>query len=91
MRKREALLNQIREWEYCYCGKCDRIRYSSELEVTDRGIRCSECGSYALEIPAWVHCPHEKSGAVKCARAGKGIMKEEYGENCIHRCNFRRL
>ena len=88
--KREAYLDQIREWEYCYCKDCDRIRYSSELEATERGIKCSKCGGYNLEAPSWVHCPHEKVGAIKCPRGGKGIMEEKYGYDCKYRCNFRR-
>ncbi len=91
MQKQEVYLDQISEWEYCYCRDCDRIRYSFELEATERGIRCSKCGGYDLEAPGWVHCPHEKSGAVKCARAGIGIIIEEYGEDCKHRCSFRKL
>ena len=89
MIKREDLLAQIREWEYCYCQDCDKIRYGSELEATEHGIKCSKCGQYNLEAPLWIHCPHEKVGAVKCARAGKGIKVEEYGYDCKHRCSFR--
>jgi len=90
MPEQKNYLDQIRDWEYCYCKKCDRIRYSFELEATEQGIRCSMCGSYDLEAPAWVHCPHEKVRAVKCARAGKGIVKEEYLDDCKYRCNFRK-
>ena len=90
MQKLEIYLTQLREWEYCYCRNCERIRYSFELEVTVCGIRCSKCGAYDLEAPAWVNCPHQKSRAVKCPRAGKGIKKEEYGDDCRYHCNFRR-
>jgi hypothetical protein len=89
MQKLEVYLNQLREWEYCYCRNCERIRYSFELEITERGIRCSKCGGYDLEAPAWVNCPHQKSGAVKCPRGGKGIKIEGYGNDCKYRCNFR--
>jgi hypothetical protein len=85
-------INQIKEWEYCYCKDCDRIRYASELEPTEEGIRCSKCGGYDLESPAWVHCPHDMFGsAVKCARAGKAITREEYGVECKYRCSYRRF
>lgn len=90
MQMREVYLNQIHEWEYCYCQNCEKIRYGFELEATDRGIQCAKCGSYDLEAPAWVHCPHERSRAVKCARAGRGIRREEYGEECKYRCIFRK-
>ena len=90
MTKREDYLEQIREWEYCYCRHCDKIRYASELEVTEDGIKCSVCGNYGLEAPAWVHCPHDRGGAVKCARAGKGVMRENYGDECKYHCDFRK-
>ena len=90
MGKREAYLDQISECEYCYFRGCDRIRYSFDLEATERGIRCSECGGYDLEAPAWIHCPHERAGAVKCARAGRGVIREGYGDDCKYRCAFRR-
>ncbi len=89
MQTREDYLAQINGWEYCYCRKCDKIRYSFELEATEQGVRCSVCGGYSLEAPGWVQCPHEKSGAVKCARAGKGIVKQEYGNECQYHCDFR--
>ena len=89
MGKREAYLEQIREWGYCYCRNCDSIRYSFELEATEQGIRCSKCGGYNLEAPGWVYCPQERGGAIKCARAGKGIKREKYGTECKYRCSFR--
>jgi len=89
MQKREVYLAQMYEWEYCYCRNCDKIRYSFELEVTEQGIRCSKCGGYDLEVPGWVHCPHHNV-TVKCARAGKGLVKEEYGYECKDRCRFRK-
>ena len=89
--KLDTLLDQIHEWEYCYCRNCDSIRYNSELEATERGIRCSMCGGYDLEAPGWIHCPHQKAGAVKCPRAGQGIKREEYGDDCKYRCAFRKL
>jgi len=90
MSQLETALDTIKEWEYCYCQSCGKIRYSSELEATANGIRCRRCGSYSLEAPAWVICPHEKSQAVKCARAGKGIVHGAYGYECELRCNFRK-
>ncbi len=88
MSKLEDYLALIDEWEYCYCRNCDKIRYSSELEATERGIRCSRCGGYDLEAPGWVNCP--QMTAVKCARAGKGIMRGDYGVKCIYHCIYRK-
>ena len=90
MQRLEDYLEQIREWEYCYCRNCDEIRYSFDLEATEDGICCSKCGSYDLEAPAWVCCPYERGGAVKCARAGKGIKREDYGDDCKYHCSFRK-
>ena len=90
MQKLEFYLNQIHEWQYYYCRNCEMIIYSSELEFTECRIRCSKCGGYDLEAPAWVNCSHPKSGAVKCPRAGEGIKREEYGNDCKYRCNFRK-
>ncbi len=90
MQKQEDYLTQIDEWEYCYCRNCRKIRYNFELEGTEHGIRCTKCGGYELEAPAWVHCPHHKVSTVKCARAGKGIRKEEQGYKCEERCSFRK-
>jgi hypothetical protein len=89
MQKPEIYLNQIREWEYSYCINCERIRYSFDLELTERGIRCSKCGNFALEAPAWVFCPHQRV-AVKCPRAGKGIERKKHGDECEYRCSFRK-
>ena len=80
---------KIDQWGYCYCKKCDRIRYSSELEATERGIMCVRCRSYDLEAPDWVICPHHKMSAVNCPRAGKGIVFGRYGAECAFRCSFR--
>jgi len=90
MPEREANLSQIDEWEYCYCRNCEKIRYGFELEATERGIRCSKCGSYDLEAPGWVRCPYERDSAVKCPRAGKGIVKKDYGVECEYHCIYRR-
>jgi len=87
MQKQEVYLAQIDEWEYGYCRNCGRIRYSFDLEATERGIQCSKCGSYELEAPNWVYCPHRKV-TVKCARAGRGLIQEEYAYECEHRCRF---
>jgi len=81
--------NQIRKWEYCYCRDCDRVIYSSELEATESGIRCSKCGGYSLEAPGWVLCPAERGSAVKCPRAGKGIIRGDYEVECKYHCIFR--
>ena len=89
MGKREDYLAQILDWGYCYCRNCDRIRYSFELEATEDGIRCSKCGGYNLEAPGWAVCPYQRGGAVKCARAGKGLVAEKYGIDCKYRCSFR--
>jgi len=88
---KEFYLDQIEDWGYCYCKKCGRIRYKFELEATEQGVRCRQCGSYDLEIPGWVNCPHQKASAVKCPRAGKGIKKQRYGYECQDRCSFRKL
>jgi hypothetical protein len=83
---------QIDDWEYCYCASCDSIRYSKELIATEQGIKCSVCGSYNLEAPAWVRCPQEmREAAVKCPRGGSGIRKGKNGEECIYRCAFRNV
>ena len=90
MQKQADYLAQIDEWEYGYCRNCDRIRYDYELEATEFGIRCFRCGSYDLEAPGWVSCPQIKSGVVKCPRAGKGIVREDYAVKCQYHCSFRR-
>lgn len=89
MKNLKTYRDLVRDWEYCYCQKCQKIKYSFELEATDSGIRCSHCGSYDLEPPGWIKCPYEKTGAVKCARAGKGVAKGTHGQECTYRCNFR--
>jgi len=90
MHKQEVYLAQIDTWEYCYCRNCDEVRYSFDLRATEHGIQCSKCEGYDLEAPGWVICPHDKVGAVKCPRAGKGIVGEEYGVKCKYRCDFRK-
>jgi len=83
---------QAEIWEYCYCTSCDRIRYQFELKETEAGIRCSKCGSYDLEAPAWIFCPHAMfTAATKCPRGGKGIMKGKNQVECNFRCSFRKL
>ncbi|MDP2916536.1 MAG: hypothetical protein Q8O16_01240 [Dehalococcoidia bacterium] len=90
MANRDANLSRIREWEYCYCKSCDRMRYSSELEATDTGIRCTICGGYDFDAPGWTHCPYERGGAVKCPRAGKGIVRGEHALECVFHCIYRK-
>ena len=86
----QSYQKQIGEWEYCYCKKCDHIKYSSELEATPEGIRCRDCGSYELESPAWVCCPYEiRCSIVKCPRGGRGIKVTPEGERCVYNCTFR--
>jgi len=88
----QNFIEQIEDWEYCYCRKCDRIRYSFELKATEQGIQCSKCGGYDLEAPRWISCPHEQfSMAVKCARGGRGVKKGEHGFDCKYRCDFRSI
>ncbi len=90
MVKKVDYLAEIENWEYCYCRDCDRIRYGYELEATERGIRCSRCGGYNLEAPGWVSCPQMRGGAVKCPRAGRGIVREEYAVECQYHCSFQK-
>ena len=85
----EHYLEQIKEWEYAYCEDCKEIRFSAELEATADGIRCTKCNGYNLEAPGWVVCPHHKDSVVKCARAGRGIVKMKYDTECHDHCNFR--
>jgi len=85
----EHFLSEIVEWEYCYCVNCKTIVFSKDLEATEEGIRCSKCKGYKLEAPGWVICPHHKDSAVKCARAGKGIVKSKYESECKDHCSFR--
>ena len=95
--KNPALNNQEQNaaqaaiWEYCYCKSCDRIRYQFELKATAIGIMCSKCGSYDLEAPAWIFCPHAMFiAATKCPRGGKGIIKGKNRIECNYRCSFRK-
>ncbi|NLI13354.1 hypothetical protein [Pelotomaculum propionicicum] len=85
----EKYLSQIKEWEYCYCANCKTIRFSSDLEATEEGVRCSKCKGYNLEAPGWVRCPHHKDSIVKCPRSGKGIVKSKYQYECHDHCYFR--
>ncbi len=80
---------EIKKWEYGYCEDCRQIRFSSELEATPGGIRCSKCKGYNLEAPGWIVCPHHKDSIVKCPRAGKKIVKLVQGAVCQDHCNFR--
>ena len=75
--------------EYCYCHHCRRIKEGSDLVITENGLKCSHCGSYELEEPEWVACPHQKMTSVKCPRAGKGIIDNGSGLECTDRCFFR--
>ena len=85
----ENYLSKIKEWEYCYCPSCKKIRFSKDLEATVDGIRCSKCKGYKLEAPGWVKCPHHKDSVVKCPRAGRGIVKLKYESECQDNCSFR--
>lgn len=85
----ERFRKEIEEWEYAYCPDCKQIRFSSELEATDDGIRCAKCNSDKVEAPGWITCPHYKEAIVKCPRAGKGIVHHKYGMECQDHCGFR--
>lgn len=85
----ERYIEEIKNWEYGYCADCRQIRFSSELEATPEGIRCSKCKGYNLEAPGWIVCPHHKDSVVKCPRAGKRIVKLDKGAVCQDHCNFR--
>lgn len=85
----EHYREKIKEWEYCYCPSCKKIRFSLDLEATVDGIRCSKCQSYQLEAPGWVRCPHHKDSVVKCPRSGRGIVKSKYEYECHDKCYFR--
>jgi hypothetical protein len=91
MKTAKDYIGLINDWEYCYCVKCDTIRYADELTATDQGIKCSVCGSYDLEAPAWISCPQEiRKAGVKCPRGGSGIRKGDKGDEiCIYHCAFR--
>lgn len=81
---------QLALMEYCYCSSCMRIKESSELLLGEDGtLECSQCGNSNLDEPGWVTCPHQKMTAVKCPRAGRGIISSESGLECIDRCFFR--
>ncbi|MDW7729711.1 MAG: hypothetical protein ACNA7Z_04480 [Dethiobacteria bacterium] len=76
--------------EYCYCNSCMRIKGLDEIITDDEGnLLCSHCGSRELDEPGWVICPHQKMTAVKCPRAGKGIISNGSGLECSDRCFFR--
>lgn len=75
--------------EYCYCHQCKRIIEGSDLNLTEKGLQCRQCGGYNLDEPGWVSCPNLKLTAVKCPRAGKGIINNESGLECTDRCFFR--
>ena len=75
--------------EYYYCQHCRRIRSSDELAIRISGMTCRICGSTEIDEPAWVVCPYNKLSAVKCPRAGKGIINGSHGYECLDRCFFR--
>lgn len=85
----EHYIEEIKDWEYGYCEDCRQIRFSSGLEATPEGIRCSKCKGYKLEAPGWIVCPHHKDSIVKCPRAGRRIVKSDQGAVCQDHCNFR--
>ncbi len=85
----ERYIEEIKSWEYGYCVDCRQVRFSSELEATPEGIRCSKCKGYNLEAPGWTVCPYYKDTVVKCPRAGKSIVKSDQGEECHEHCHFR--
>lgn len=75
--------------EYCFCFNCNSIKEASDLVSTEEGLKCRECGGFNLGEAGWVNCPHQKLSAVKCPRAGKGIVYSGSGIECIDRCYFR--
>ncbi len=77
------------ENEYCYCHDCRKLREAADLIMTEKGVQCRYCGSYNFDQAGWVNCPYQKNTAVKCPRAGKGIVITENGLECIDRCFFR--
>ena len=79
----------LKNWEYGYCPRCRQLKEKTEIEVAVKGLRCIRCGSYDLESPGWVNCPHQKAYAVKCPRGGRGITMGDEGCRCIDRCRFR--
>jgi len=81
--------DKLTDMEYCFCHHCKRIKESGELCVTEKGLQCRKCGSYDLDEPGWVVCPHQKISFVKCPRGGRGIINSGGGYNCIDRCFFR--
>jgi hypothetical protein len=86
----EKTMAQLALMEYCYCSSCMRIKESSELLLSEEGtLVCRQCGNSNLDEPGWVACPHQKMTAVKCPRAGRGIISSDSGLECIDRCFFR--
>gem|GEM_PF-607121 len=77
------------EAEYCYCHDCRKLRETTDLVLTDQGLTCRHCGGSNFDEAGWVICPYHKVSAVKCPRAGKGIITGENGLECIDRCFFR--
>lgn len=75
------------KYEYLYCKNCKVVRYRHELEMTEQGVKCPECGQDDFEESGWVQCPFHKC-AVKCAVAGKGLTQKEYGYECLYNCSF---
>lgn len=88
MNKLKAL-PKLEEMEYCYCRHCQRLRVSEELVLTSEGLQCRHCGYDEFDEPGWISCPYHKMTAVKCPRAGKGIIHNGSGLDCSDRCFFR--
>ncbi len=80
---------KIESLDYCICFDCNRIKDIQEVVSTKSGLKCLECGGYNLGEAGWTICPHQKMSAVKCPRAGKGIVDLGSGLECIDRCYFR--
>ncbi len=75
--------------EYCFCYRCNKIKVMEDLVETEKGLKCIQCGGYNLGEAGWVACPHNKMTAVKCPVAGKGIVDNGSGLECMDRCSFR--
>lgn len=85
--KKHALKNEV--MDYCYCFKCNKIKDSKDLVITDQGLQCLQCKGYDLGEAGWVPCPYNKFSPVKCPVAGKGLINTVNGLECIDRCFFR--
>lgn len=82
-------LSRIEKMEYCYCRRCQRLKAKDELSMTPEGLQCRQCGCFEFDEPGWISCPYLKMTAVKCPRAGKGIIHSDAGLDCTDRCFFR--